>query len=132
MVTCKDEVTGNTDLDEDEKESKELVRDNSISTLTKIVLFQHDGGNVVKQEIVNELFGNMLPITKDFEEAQALHEIVLKQALAQNQIIVDNADLFKSVIERMKKHAVENAGDNEKDILGEHGKPLFEQVLQKM
>ena len=39
MVTCKDEVTGNEDLDEDEKESKELVRDNSISTLTKIVLF---------------------------------------------------------------------------------------------
>lgn len=89
MFTCKDETTGK-ELDEDEKESKELVRDNSISTLTKIVLFQSDGGNIVKQEIVDELFGSLLPITKDIEEAQVLHELFLTQALAENQIIVNN------------------------------------------
>ena len=83
MFTCKDETTGE-DLDEDERYSKEMVRDNSISTLTKIVLFQNDGGNIVKQEVVQELFGSLLPITKDYEEACSLHELVLTQALAQN------------------------------------------------
>ena len=102
-----------------------MVRDNSISTLTKIVLFQNDGGNVVKQEIVQELYGSLLPIQKDFEEAQSLHEIVLQQALAQNKSIVDNGELFKGVIERIKKHAEENANDSEKDILGESGKALL-------
>lgn len=81
-VTCKDEVTGNDDLDEDERESKESVRDNSISTLAKCVLFQYDGGELVKPEIVQELFGSLLPIFKDLEEAQALHEVILEQALA--------------------------------------------------
>lgn len=125
MFTCKDDVTGNEDLDEDEKESKELVRDNSISTLTKIILFQNDGGNLVTQELVQELFGKMLPIVKDFDEAQALHEIVLTQALAQNKSIMDNADLFKGVVERMGKHVEENQGNSDKDILGEYSKALF-------
>ena len=125
MFTCKDDVTGNEELDEDEKESKELVRDNSISTLTKIILFQNDGGNLVKQELVQELFGSMLPIVKDFDEAQALHEIVLTQALAQNKSIMDNADLFKGVVERMGKHVEENQGNPDKDILGEYSKTLF-------
>jgi hypothetical protein len=52
--------------------------------------------------------------------------------LAQNQSIVDNGELFKGVIERMKKHAEDNAGNEEKDILGENGRPLFAEILQKM
>ena len=67
----------------------------------------------------------MLPIVKDFDEAQALHEIVLTQALAQNKSIMDNADLFKGVVERMGKHVEENQGNPDKDILGEYSKTLF-------
>lgn len=77
-LTCKDDVTGNTELDEDERWSKEQMRDNSISTLTKLCLFQNDGGAVLKPEFVQELFGSLLPITKDLEEAQAIHELVLE------------------------------------------------------
>ena len=78
MYTCKDEVSGNTEIDEDERESKNLVRDNSISTLSKLVLFHNDGGNVIKPEIVQELFSSLLPISKDCDEAKSLHKIVLE------------------------------------------------------
>ena len=79
----------------------------------------------VQYEITWIIHEIIIPIQKDFEEAQALHEIVLQQALAQNKSIVDNGELFKGVIERIKKHAEENANDSEKDILGESGKALL-------
>lgn len=48
-MTCQDRVTGETDLEEDEKEKRQLLRDNSISCLGKIVFFQSDGTNVTQQ-----------------------------------------------------------------------------------
>lgn len=38
------------DMDEEEKESMLMMADNSKSTLAKIICFQYDGGNVVKDE----------------------------------------------------------------------------------
>jgi hypothetical protein len=38
-------------LDEDEKDSKLMLADNSISALVKVIMFQYDGGNVVKDQL---------------------------------------------------------------------------------
>jgi len=46
----------------------EMVSDNVISTLHKIVCFQFDNGNLVKQDIVNFVFDS-IPLQKDYDEA---------------------------------------------------------------
>jgi len=76
-MTCKDETTGNDDLDEDQRYDMNSMRDNSISTLMKLVLFQNDGGAILKQEMVHEAFSSLLPLKVDVEEAQDIHEIIL-------------------------------------------------------
>jgi len=76
-MTCKDETTGKDDLDEDQRYDMNSMRDNSISTLMKLVLFQNDGGAILKQEMVQEAFSSLLPLKVDVEEAQDIHEIIL-------------------------------------------------------
>jgi hypothetical protein len=56
-------------MDEDEKESKLMLADNSISALVKIIMFQYDGGNIVKDELCSTILTHKLPLTHDFDEA---------------------------------------------------------------
>jgi hypothetical protein len=47
-----------------------MLKDNSISTLAKLVFFQNDGSHtVLKQDLVQELFTSLLPIKNDIDEA---------------------------------------------------------------
>lgn len=69
-VACKDDVQG---LDEEEMEAKLLLADNSRSALTKVVIFQNDGGNLVKDELCQMVFNTMLPLKYDEDEAQDIH-----------------------------------------------------------
>ena len=39
------------------------------------------------QKYNQELFSSLLPITFEMEEAQAIHEIILEQALKGNQVL---------------------------------------------
>ena len=105
-----------------------MLRDNSISALTKCFLFQNDP-SAISADLITELLSSMLPITNDLEEAQGIHELLLTQALAGNKNLADNQDLFKGLINRMKEYAEANQADPEKDILGEKGKALMGQVL---
>jgi len=73
--TCKDNTDG---LDEDEKEQKLMLSDNSKSALAKITMFQYDNNNLVKDELCQTLYSTMLPLTNDFDEAQDIHGIILK------------------------------------------------------
>jgi len=55
-------------LDEEEKESAQMLYDNSMSTLFKIILYQNDGGVLVKNELI-PYFLNSLPLKTDVDEA---------------------------------------------------------------
>jgi len=55
-------------MDDEEKESKLMMADNAISTLGKVIYYQQDGGNLVKDEFTVQ-FLNLLPLTTDFEES---------------------------------------------------------------
>jgi hypothetical protein len=118
-------------LDEDEKDSKLMLADNSISALVKIIMFQYDGGNVVKDELCSTILTHKLPLTHDFDEAQAIHTLILEQVQAKNAVLMKNQDAIKSLIEKIKQF-VETHSDPEEDILGEDGKKLFQQVLSQM
>ena len=118
-------------LDEDEKDSKLMLADNSISALVKIIMFQYDGGNVVKDELCSTIHTHKLPHTHDFDEAQAIHTLILEQVQAKNAVLMKNQDAIKSLIEKIKQF-VETHSDPEEDILGEDGKKLFQQVLSQM
>ena len=118
-------------LDEDEKDSKLMLADNSVSALVKIIMFQYDGGNVVKDELCSTILTHKLPLTHDFDEAQAIHTLILEQVQAKNAVLMKNQDAIKSLIDKIKQFA-ETHLDPEEDILGEDGKKLFQQVLSQM
>ena len=118
-------------LDEDEKDSKLMLADNSISALVKIIMFQYDAANVVKDELCSTILTHKLPLTHDFDEAQAIHTLILEQVQAKNAVLMKNQDAIKSLIEKIKQF-VETHSDPEEDILGEDGKKLFQQVLSQM
>ena len=118
-------------LDEDEKDSKLMLADNSVSALVKIIMFQYDGGNVVKDELCSTILTHKLPLTHDFDEAQAIHTLILEQVQAKNAVLMKNQDAIKSLIDKIKQFA-ETHTDPEEDILGEDGKKLFQQVLSQM
>lgn len=63
--TCESNTVG---LKEDEAESKLLLSDNSLSTLLKIIIYQHDGGVMVTDTLVSHLL-NALPLKTDIDEA---------------------------------------------------------------
>ena len=77
-------------MDEDEKDSKLMLSDNSVSALVKIIMFQYDGGNVVKDELCSTILMHKLPLTHDFDEAQALHTLILEQIQAKNAVLMKN------------------------------------------
>jgi len=52
--------------------------DNSISTLFKFVIYQNDGGQVIKPELVKSLLTTLMPIKNDLEEANTLHCLFLE------------------------------------------------------
>ena len=55
QTTCKDTVT--PDLDEEEVENRNNLRENSVSCLAKIVLFQNDlSGSTISPQITQEVF----------------------------------------------------------------------------
>jgi hypothetical protein len=55
-----------------------MLADNSISALVKVIMFQYDGGNVVKDELCSTILSHKLPITNDIDEAQAIHTMILE------------------------------------------------------
>ena len=126
--TTTDMVAGQeADLDEDEKEKRNMLKDNSISCLGKIVLFQNNGSPDMAA-LTNQFF-TTLPITNDLDEAQDIHSTVFEQVIAGSAVITGNADLAKAAIERIKTHAEANVNDEDKDILGKKGKELLQKVL---
>lgn len=126
--TTQDMVAGKeADLDEDEKEKRNMLKDNSVSCLGKIVLFQNDSTPVMAA-LTNQFF-TTLPITNDLDEAQDIHTTVFEQVVAGSAVITGNADLVKAAIERIKTYAEANVADEEKDILGTKGKELLQKVL---
>ena len=84
-------------LDEDEKDSKLMLADNSVSALVKIIMFQYDGGNFAKDELCSTILTHKLPLTHDFDEAQAIHTLILEQVQAKNAVLMKNQDAIKSL-----------------------------------
>lgn len=123
--TTQDMVAGKeADLDEDEKEKRHMLRDNSISCLGKIVLFQNNG-SADMAALTNQFFTS-LPITNDIDEAQDIHTTVFEQIIAGSPVVTGNTDLVKGAIERIKAFAEANVNDEDKDILGKKGKELLQ------
>ena len=73
----------------------------------------------------------MLPLVNDVDEAQAVHELLLEQTLAQNAVLAAHPESLKQCITRISQHAAAHT-EKEEDILGEKGKGLMQQVLQQM
>ena len=119
--TCKRDIPA--EMDEEEQDSKLNLADNSISALLKIVIFQNDGGAVVTPEMLPTVLGQ-LPLTTDFEEAQAVNELIFEQLLAQNPILHSAPDLVKALIGRIQEYANTHP-DKEEDILGEKATALL-------
>lgn len=111
-------------LDEDEKYSREMLYDNSISALAKLAFFQYDGGNLIKDEYIASLLSSYLPIKNDIDEAQEIHSLMFKQLLAQNEVLMKNADAVKGCIQRIQEYASAHT-DIDEDILGDEGKKLL-------
>lgn len=85
-TTCKDTIT--PDLDEEEVESRNNLRENSISCLAKIVLYQNDLSNTkITSPMTYEVFGKMIPLKHDVQEAQDLHTLIFEQILAGNKVV---------------------------------------------
>lgn len=85
-MTCADRVTGVADIDEEERDQRNMLRDNSVSCLGKIVLFQNDMQGPVTAELTVEFF-NLLPIKNDIDEAQDLHKTLFEQIIKGNPVI---------------------------------------------
>ena len=126
--TCKRDIPA--DMDEELQESKLNLADNSISALLKIVIFQNDGGAIVKPDVLPTVLA-MLPLTSDFEEAQAANELFFEQILAKNPILLGAADQVKALIARIQEYATSHP-DKEEDILGEKATALLQQVLAQL
>ena len=60
-----------------------IAMDNVTSSLGKLVMFKMDG-QIVTIELLNKFLCS-LPLTKDTEEATALHKILFKETLSKNQ-----------------------------------------------
>ena len=108
-----------------------MMADNTKSTFAKIVYFQYDGGNVVKDEFVVELLTQSLPLLNDVDEAHAVHELFFQQILAQNQALIKYPEQVKACITKIQSEAATRT-EEEEDILGEDGKALLQQVLSKL
>jgi hypothetical protein len=53
------------------------LRENSISALTKLILFQYDGGQVLNDTLVSVVLTQLHPIITDLDEAQDIYFIIL-------------------------------------------------------
>jgi hypothetical protein len=118
-------------LDEEEKESKEYLFDNSISCAFKVFLFQNDGGNLVKPELLVQLILPAFPLVADLEEAVPVHELFLTQLLAKNPLLLAHPDTVKAAIMRIQEYSGAHTAEGE-DILGSKGRTLLESVLGAM
>ena len=102
-----------------------MLADNSVSALVKIIMFQYDGGNLVKDELCSTILTSKLPLTNDFDEAQSIHTLVLEQIQAKNAVLMKNSDAIKGLIQNIKEFATTHT-DAEEDILGDDVKKLLE------
>ena len=67
------------------------------------------------------------------DEAQDIYQIIFEQVLSgSNEVITKFGDGFRTLITKVKDYAVANQADAEKDILGEKGRALLEQVVAKL
>jgi len=64
-------------MDDDQKDLNMMMRDNTISTLTKIVLFQN-GQPSVKPDYTTSVLSQLLPLDTDEDESNAVNTIILK------------------------------------------------------
>jgi hypothetical protein len=120
-TTCKNTATD--DMDEEEQDQRNNLRENSVSCLAKIILFQNDlSGSKINPQMTQEVFGTMLPLKHDLQEAEDLHSLIFEQMLAGNKVVQANADLFKQFVANVKQEAE----SNEEDILGDKGKALLQ------
>ena len=85
--TCKP-VSNQEGLSEEDQENKEYLFDNSIGALFKIYLNQNDGGNLVKTSHLSDTILPALPLKTDLDEAEAVHQLMLTQLLAKNQLLL--------------------------------------------
>lgn len=106
------------------------MRDNSVSALTKLVMFQYDGAHL-RDELVEGLFTHLHPIVTDVDEAQDIYQIVFDEVLKGNASLAKFEGGVKTMINNVKAYAVANP-EAEKDILGDKGKQLLEQVIAKI
>jgi hypothetical protein len=81
-----------------------MLADNSRSALAKVVMFQYDGGNLVKDDLCASCFTHLLPLTNDADEAQDIHSIILKQAIAKNEVLMKNGDAVKGMVAKLQAH----------------------------
>lgn len=78
----------------------------------------------MKPEMLPTVLG-MLPLTTDFEEAQAVNELFFQQILAKNPILLGAPDQVKALIARIQEYANTHP-DKEEDILGEKATALLQ------
>jgi len=77
------------------------MRDNSISTLAKIVLF-HNGQPSVKPDYTTSILDQLLPLDVDEDEANSINNIVLTQILSKNAVLASHPDQVKALVQRIK------------------------------
>mmetsp|Transcript_15259 Transcript_15259/g.25808 ORF Transcript_15259/g.25808 Transcript_15259/m.25808 type:complete len:163 (-) Transcript_15259:146-634(-) len=118
---------------EDERDSLLALRDNTISALTKMILFHYDGGAVLRDDLVNQVLTQMHPITHDFDEAQDINGIILNLILKnENEAIAKFKDSVKVLVTKVKDYAVAHQNEEESQILNDNGKQLLEQVISQL
>ena len=76
-------------MDPDDADSKKNLADNSISTLTKLILFQYDNGAQLTDDLVTRCLTQEHPIITDLEEAQTINEIMLEQILKGDNVALN-------------------------------------------
>lgn len=123
------QFTGLDSLDDDQKDSFKFMKDNAISSLTKIVIFQQDGSHV--NDTHTQTLLKLLPITHDVEEAADLHSLFLAQIINSNATFAKNKEEVVAVLKRIEDYSNSHSGEDE-DILNDEGKALFSKVMSLM
>ena len=64
-----------------------------------------------------------MPLQYDEDEARDIHSIILKQAIAKNEVLAKHGVAVQGMVQRLQAF-----NDPEKDILGDEGRQLLAQA----
>ena len=122
IVTAKDAFS----------EDKASITENAIGALGKIALYQSEKNDKISEEILLK-FLQFLPLKNDFEEAQAVHKMLLEETLRKNESLAfASQDAQNALIQAISNITKTDSNNPESEILDEEGRKLAGQVLNSL